>query len=137
MLLGKQILFPQQCFQGWANRESFEETLRITIVSTTMFPSLPRALRNVDTCRRMGCSSKDLPPPPFPRGLTSNFFCGGGQCFLESPIMKLHISFLFICHQVQLHRIKKTNIILGMQVDHHLLHESETFLYYNSFTTFP
>ena len=44
LLLGKQILFPQQCFHGWANRETFEETSRITIVSTTMFPSLPRAL---------------------------------------------------------------------------------------------
>ena len=42
--LGKQILFPQQCFHGWANRETFEETSRITNVSTTMFPSLPRAL---------------------------------------------------------------------------------------------
>ena len=31
-------------FQGWANRETFEETSRITNVSTTMFPSLPRAL---------------------------------------------------------------------------------------------
>jgi hypothetical protein len=41
---GKQILFPQQCFYGWANRETFEETSRITNVSTTMFPSLPRAL---------------------------------------------------------------------------------------------
>jgi hypothetical protein len=43
-ILGKQILFPQQCFHGWANRETFEETSRITNVSTTMFPSLPRAL---------------------------------------------------------------------------------------------
>jgi hypothetical protein len=31
----KQILFPQQCFHGWANRETFEETSRITNVSTT------------------------------------------------------------------------------------------------------
>ena len=45
MLLGKQILFPQQCFHGWANRETFEETSRIANVSATMFPSLPRALR--------------------------------------------------------------------------------------------
>ena len=44
MLVEKQILFPQQCFHGWANRETFEETSRITHVSTTMFPSLPRAL---------------------------------------------------------------------------------------------
>jgi hypothetical protein len=44
LLLGKQILFPQQCFHGWANRETFEETSRITNVSATMFPSLPRAL---------------------------------------------------------------------------------------------
>jgi hypothetical protein len=43
LLLGKQILFSQQCFHGWANRETFEETSRITIVSATMFPSLPRA----------------------------------------------------------------------------------------------
>jgi hypothetical protein len=42
---GKQILFPQQCFHGWANMETFEETSRITNVSATMFPSLPRALR--------------------------------------------------------------------------------------------
>ena len=37
----KQILFPQQCFHGWANRETFEETSQITNVSATMFPSLP------------------------------------------------------------------------------------------------
>ena len=43
LLLEKQILFPQQCFHGWANRETFEETSRITNVSATMFPSLPRA----------------------------------------------------------------------------------------------
>jgi hypothetical protein len=43
LLLGNLILFPQQCFDGWANRETFEETSRITNVSTTMFPSLPRA----------------------------------------------------------------------------------------------
>ena len=36
-------MFPQQCFHGWANRETFEETSRITNVSTTMFPSLSRA----------------------------------------------------------------------------------------------
>jgi hypothetical protein len=36
-------VFPQQCFHGWANRGTFEETSRITNVSTTMFPSLPRA----------------------------------------------------------------------------------------------
>jgi hypothetical protein len=35
-------LFPQQCFHGWANRETFEETSRITNVSATMFPSLHR-----------------------------------------------------------------------------------------------
>jgi hypothetical protein len=29
-----------ECFYGWANRETFEETSRITNVSTTMFPSL-------------------------------------------------------------------------------------------------
>jgi hypothetical protein len=44
LLPGKQILFPQQCFHGWANMETFEETLRITNVSATMFPSLPWAL---------------------------------------------------------------------------------------------
>jgi hypothetical protein len=44
LLPGKQILFPQQCFHGWANVETFEETSRITDVSATMFPSLPRAL---------------------------------------------------------------------------------------------
>ena len=44
LLPGKQILFPQQCFHGWANRETFEETSRITDVSATMFPSLPKAL---------------------------------------------------------------------------------------------
>ena len=44
LLLGKQILFLQQCFHGLANREIFDETSRITNVSTTMFPSLPRAL---------------------------------------------------------------------------------------------
>jgi hypothetical protein len=43
LLPGKQILFPQQCFHGWANIETFEETLRITNVSATMFPSLPWA----------------------------------------------------------------------------------------------
>jgi hypothetical protein len=34
LLLGEQILFPQQCFQRWANRETFEEleTSRITNV---------------------------------------------------------------------------------------------------------
>jgi hypothetical protein len=32
-----------QCFHGWANMETFEETSRITNVSTTMFPSLPKA----------------------------------------------------------------------------------------------
>jgi hypothetical protein len=42
LLLGKQILFPQQCFHGWANRETFEEISRITNVSATMYPSLPR-----------------------------------------------------------------------------------------------
>ena len=41
MLPGKQILFPQQCFHGWANRETFEETSRVTNVSATRFPSLP------------------------------------------------------------------------------------------------
>jgi hypothetical protein len=35
---------PAQCLHGWANRETFEETSRITNVSATMFPSLPRAL---------------------------------------------------------------------------------------------
>jgi hypothetical protein len=45
LLLGKQILFPQQCFHGSANRETFEETSRITNVSATMFPSLPWALQ--------------------------------------------------------------------------------------------
>jgi hypothetical protein len=44
LLPGKQILFPQQCFQRWANMETFEETSRITNVSATMFPSFPRAL---------------------------------------------------------------------------------------------
>ena len=42
---GRQILFPQQCFHGcMENRETFEETSRVTNVSATMFPSLPRAL---------------------------------------------------------------------------------------------
>jgi hypothetical protein len=44
LLPGKQILFPQQCFHGWANRETFEETSRITNVFATMFPSFPKAL---------------------------------------------------------------------------------------------
>jgi hypothetical protein len=35
----KQFLLP-----WWANMETFEETSRITNVSATMFPSLPRAL---------------------------------------------------------------------------------------------
>jgi hypothetical protein len=56
LLLGKQILFPQQCFYGWANRETFEETSRITNVSTTMFPSLPRALLQENT----GVSGENL-----------------------------------------------------------------------------
>ena len=38
LLPGKQILFPQQCFHGWANRETFEETSRVTNIC------LPRAL---------------------------------------------------------------------------------------------
>ena len=46
-LPGKQLLFPQQCFHGWANRETFEETSRVTNVSATMFPSLPRALHAI------------------------------------------------------------------------------------------
>jgi hypothetical protein len=49
LLPGKQILFPQQCFHGWANMETFEETSRITNVSATMFPSLPRALQTFVT----------------------------------------------------------------------------------------
>jgi hypothetical protein len=44
LLPGKQILFPQQCFDGSANVETFEETSRISNVSATMFPNLPRAL---------------------------------------------------------------------------------------------
>ena len=43
LLPRKQVLVPQQCFHGWANMETFEETPRITNVSATMVPSLPRA----------------------------------------------------------------------------------------------
>jgi hypothetical protein len=37
LLLGKQILFPQQCFHGWANRETFEETSRINLASREIY----------------------------------------------------------------------------------------------------
>ena len=52
LLPGKQILFPQQCFHGWANVETFEETSRITNVSATMLPSLPcSALEEENLCQ--------------------------------------------------------------------------------------
>jgi hypothetical protein len=44
LLPGKQILFPQQCFHGCANVETFEEASRITNVLVKVFPSLPMAL---------------------------------------------------------------------------------------------